>query len=115
MFPGNSPLVMYGYAVAICVFLVVYLLVKLMVEDKKNLPRAGRYLLWAIVAITSGEFIGSLIILNPLNPVEFSANLTLNFMFVFTYIFLAECFLYLIAMIYIGRKTGTLRLKRHSR
>jgi hypothetical protein len=47
--------------------------------------------------------------------VEFSANLTLNFMFVFIYIFLAECFLYLIAMIYIGRKTGTLRLKRHSR
>ena len=88
---------------------------KLLVEDKKKLPRAGRYLLWAIVAITSGEVIGSLVILNPLNPVEFMANLTLNFMLVFICIFLAECLLYLIAMVYIGRKTGTLRLKRHSR
>lgn len=68
----NSLFALYAYAVAICVFLIIYLVVKLTLNKGERLPRAGRYLLWTIVAITSGEVLGSLVILNPLDPVAFN-------------------------------------------
>lgn len=108
----NPLLALYGYAVAICVFLIIYLAVKLTLDRGEELPRAGRYLLWAIVAIISAEVVGSLASLNPFDYAAFNANLTFAFMFSFIFIFLGECTLYLISMIYIGRRTGTLRFKR---